>query len=1013
MTRLRLFILVILALVLNVVGETHSAEAEEAQIKAYDDTKNESELYNLIVEKEFKEALKRVQEVPSEAKILIQVLGGSKGVDVVKTGLPLHFAFDVDLPENLPQAKRQATMSQEQADLILALLEENALATVQKDKFGRTPLHLALISPVPPTAKVLTTMLQLYPKSARMQGLQGLTPLHMAVSYPMTTLENVKALLEAYPGASEVLDEDNSLPIHAAAWGGDFPESKSVIELLLKQNPSHLSVSDGDDETILTLMSKYGRTSQEAVRFVLQQDKKAVYRGRDEMEGNTAIHHAVSASYQQNNTVYKPFLEYHKELLKKTNRLGRLPLHIALQRCCAAPEMVQDLIEGFPQGASSRDEQGFLPIHHACNAGVTDVKIVQSLVDIAPESIKMELTTSRSRRGPLPLHLALAYGANQGEAYDTMNEVVEMLLSRYPDAAKIKDPDGDLLPMVQAFISKRSASVLKHFMKLTPNGISAKVYINEGGEKKSTTLLHLFAAQAHAYMEPKDINEIIEVFAAHDPELFRQKDTDGRLPLHMVWLQLETIEASRQALVDALLANNPDAVHVADKQNAPPLTYVAKARDLHGFEKIFAMNPFASAVKSEGGLYPLHFLCNFGATGALSESVDKMMTSLLNQHPAAAGEPDEKGNLPLHFFCKTAGAGHTKTQTIQELINAYPEALNITDENGMLPLQLVGLSAAESDDVNEHDHWAGFNDVLVDMNPSAVSTVREGKLPLPAAIDRTETLSIHRRHPDDHMLRIIRRLYEVYPQGVKEETSKKRNGLHSLLVLLGDMGGMAPTGWSDLTLKVIRDFPELAREKDIHARTPLHIFCLYLGDTAMGLRDHQDNRTRSNIPGLEDTFVALIQAYPDAMDKADQYMLNTLELVTHDRLRYAKGGKRFYNAQILNMMKSYLRRGSDYWKMRNTIENAMTCTELRGALENVKEQVQAKLNELEVEPSNLNAEAHTCKAKTMKLCQACRAEQELLGDVENSLAAYAQIMEERGKDAAEVSGDYYPGGYSY
>ena len=1017
MMLLRLFILTFITLVWNSIAETGVSRgddaAEDVQVKAYNEMRNESELFDLIMEKDFREALKRVKLVPQEASILIEVLGGAKGRDVIKTGLPLHFVFDVDLPQNLPQAKRQDQMSQEQVDLVLALLKENPLATAQVDKFGRIPLHMALMSPVPPPAHVVSAMVQLYPKSLRVQGLQGLTPLHMAVSYPMTTLENIKVILEAYPEAVEVLDEDGSLPIHIAAWGGNFPDSQPVIGLLLKQNPSHLSVSDGDNETILSLMAKYGRTSEEAVRFILLKDDQAVYRFRDDIYGNTAVHDAVIASIQQNNTVYKPFVEYHKELLKKANRLGRLPIHEALQRCCSPTEIVLDLISGFPLGASMRDGQGYLPLHHACNAGVIDVRIVQSLLDKSPASVKVQMTASNLDTGPLPLHLALSHGETSGASYATMNAVIDMLLRRYPEAAKVKDPHGELLPLVQAFISQRSGDVLKQLMNLTPNDVSISVHISEGGEMKSTTLLHMFASQAHTYMKSNEIDAIIETFAALDPTLFSKKDSDGRLPLHMVWIHHDTILESQETLVDSLLARNPDAVYAADNENKLPLSYVALARDWSAFEKIFHLNPFAAAVKSAGGSYPLHFLCGSGASSvAQAASIDEMMTLLLDQYSAAAGEADETGNLPLHFLCKT-GAGQTESQTAQKLITAYPEALTALDENDMLPLQLAVISAAASHDAQDNEYWASFVELLVDANPSAVSKVNAGKTPLPVAIDRMETLSNFRRQENDHMLKIVRRLYEVYPQGIANVTSKERNGLHSLLVLLGDMGGMAPSGWSEFTIQVIHDFPALAKGRDIHARTPLHVFCLFLGDTAMALRDNQDPRTRNNIPGIEDTFVALLQAYPDAMEQTDQYMLTPLELVSHDRLRYAKGGKRFYNAELLNMMKRHLRRGSDFWKMRNTIDTAKTCSELQLALEGAKDLLEAKLNKLEIEPSHLRTEEYTCTARNVERCKSCEREQELLGAVENLLTVYGNVMEEKGKDAAEISGDYYPGGYSY
>jgi ankyrin repeat protein len=988
-------------------SEVPSNDAPEGvKMKSFDEIKNESELYSLIIEKNFSKALERVNRVPAEAKILIKVLGGSKNQEVVKTALPLHFAFEVDIPENLPSTKRLGGMKQAQVDLIAALIKANPLATAQEDKFGRLPLHLALISPNPPPAKIVSAMLKLYPESAKIQGLQDLTPLHMAVAYPMTTLENVEAVLVAFLGATEVEDEDGSLPIHSAAWGGDLPDAKEVMKLLLEQNPAHLSIPDGDGETLLTLMTMYGRTSEEAVRFILDQDHKAVYRYRDEQEGSTILHLAVTSSFEQNNTVYKPFTEMHTDLLKKCNRIGQLPLHALLQRCCATSEMVLDLIEGYPQAVSTPDGHGLLPLHHACNAGVNDLNIVKKLLEISPQSAKVEVNLSDGSKGPLPIHLALSNVATHGHAFEVSNRVIEMLLNAYPEAANIWNPESALLPLHAAFLSKRSASVLLKLMRATTDGISTEVYIQESGERKTTTLLHLFAAQSHTHMEPDDINEIIKAFALSSPEIFSAKDSDGRLPLHMVWMQLETKEESRRALVEGLVTRYPNAVHVADKSNMTPLAYITRARDLYSFEKVFEMNPFAAAVKSDDGMYPLHQACTSGATGRLSQSVDKILTALLQKNPEAAAEPDDSGSLPLHLFCKTAGASHAEPHTIQRLVDAYPDALNITDQNSMLPLQLVAISAVDSEEESDHEYWADFVEVLVDEFPSAVGTVEKGDPALAAILSKMETLSVHRRRDEDHLIRVVKRLYAVYPDAVKEGTTKKRTGLHSLLVLVGDMGAMTPHGWSDITLQAVLDYPELLKVKDSHQRTPLHLFCLYLGDTALGLRDNQDPRTRSRVTSeMERLFLALIKGYPEALDETDEYGYTPQDLASHDRLRYSKGGRRFYRSEIVNMMKRYLRRGSDYWKMKVAIESSPNCTAVAAALSEASEKLVAKLNEFEVEPSNLSND-YECGSQSIDLCKACPREVKLLGRVENNLATYAEFMEERSKDANEISGEY-------
>jgi ankyrin repeat protein len=983
---------------------------KKEEVAAFIETRNESELYNLIIERDFGSALQRVLEHPSESKILINVLGGPKGIDVVNFGLPLHFAFSVDIPENLPQAKRHVVMPEDQVLLILALLKENPLATKQKNKFGHFPLHLALLSPIIPPENVILKMIKFNPNSLRVVSSQGQTALHMAVSYPMTSMNNIEIILKEYPEAVEVRDEDDSLPIHIAAWGGNYPESKAIIEVLLEENPSHLSIADGDNETILSLMAKYGRTSEDSIRFILEQDKIAIYKYRDKLDGNTLLHHAVISSFQQNSTVYKPILEFHKDLLKKVNIFGRLPIHVALLRCCISTTLLMTLLEGYPQGASYQDGAGFLPIHYACSVGVKQTNLVAKLIDHLPSSVRAEGSNSKSEKGRLPLHLALAHGATQGDLYSTMNEVIQILIERYPEAVNLRDPKGDILPIVQAFLTRRSPEVIIKMMELTPESLSSEVVINESGKEKSTTLLHLFSAQGHGYMEPKDIIEIINKFALQDPQLFRKPDSDGRLPLHMVWMQFESIAGSRQAMVDLLLSHNPGAVHVADKEGFLPLMYLLRAKDLNSFDKIFPLNPFAASMKSMESLYPLHILCGFGAAGVFTDGIDKMITTLLDRYPAAAAEPDKHGNYPLHFLCKTAGSNHVETRTVQKLIDAYPDVLALSDENDMSPLQLAVLSAVYSHMENEHYYWASLIDLLIDKYPQAVKEVQAGSLPISIAIDKLETLSIHRRNDNDFMLKVIQRLYVINPEGIKSTISKNRNGLHALLALLGDMGGMAPQGWTDFVMEVIRDFPELASQQDIHQRTPLHVFCLYLGDTAIGMRENQDIRTRSNSPQLEEAFIASIKVYTDALDQLDQYRSTPVNIVSHKRLRYAKGGKRFYNSELINMMKRHLRKGKQFWEWRSAVDAAGNCTELRMILEEANMWLKKEMDSLEIDVNQITYENNVCRNETV---QCCIDEQEMLGYFEMALQLYGGKMEEMGKDESEISGDYYPGGFSY
>lgn len=204
---------------------------------------------------------------------------------------------------------------------IKALFRLNPRALIQKDFKKRALLHLAVASQVPPPVTVIKAFMKVNPQSLKTRDDNDRLPLHSAVVAPMTTFANVEAIVDAYPGAVDLTDKDDALPVHLAAWGGGGPDALPVIELLVRHNSKSLSLKDGDEETVLTLMSKYGQTSEEAIDFVLKQDPKAILRDRVEKEGSAPLHYAVSAALGENSTIYAPILRSDPTAGEKINRL--------------------------------------------------------------------------------------------------------------------------------------------------------------------------------------------------------------------------------------------------------------------------------------------------------------------------------------------------------------------------------------------------------------------------------------------------------------------------------------------------------------------------------------------------------------------------------------------------------------------------------------------------------------------------------------------------------------------
>jgi hypothetical protein len=82
--------------------------------------------------------------------------------------------------------------------------------------------------------------------------------------------------------------------------------------------------------------------------------------------------------------------------VQTTNINGNLPLHFACARA-ASLEVVQYLVEQWPEAVKKTDIYGYLPLHHACQ-NKTPLELMQYLVEQWPEAVK---TTDVSGKTPL------------------------------------------------------------------------------------------------------------------------------------------------------------------------------------------------------------------------------------------------------------------------------------------------------------------------------------------------------------------------------------------------------------------------------------------------------------------------------------------------------------------------------------------------------------------------------------------------------------------------------------
>jgi len=129
---------------------------------------------------------------------------------------------------------------------------------------------------------------------------------------------------------------------------------------------------------------------------------------------------------------------------RRKNDRGNLPLHSAAS-FRAPVEVIEGLLESYPEAASVTNNYGNLPLHFtAWKKGPLDC--MKLLLQVFPEG-----AAQRNNHGNLPLHYAAHYNAPV--------EVVESLYHAYPDAARQKNNDSNT-PLDLAVADGASSNVV-------------------------------------------------------------------------------------------------------------------------------------------------------------------------------------------------------------------------------------------------------------------------------------------------------------------------------------------------------------------------------------------------------------------------------------------------------------------------------------------------------------------------------------------------------------------------
>jgi ankyrin repeat protein len=329
-------------------------------------------------------------------------------------------------------------------------------AEVEKDKSGWMPLHVALKKKASPD--IITMIFKAFPKAAEVRDSWGSLPLHCAL-LRLASVDVINVLLKAYPEAAEVPMIGGWLPLHYALLQ---EASKDVINMLYKAYPKAVQVQNEYGNFPL----HYACTSQ----FYLRDSS---------LEVLNLLIAAYPEGIDAKDREDKLPSDYLKDAISDENGTEHLYLLHAAVIGGFSTSLVKLLLQAFPESCMQKDNDGKVPLHHACASRATNFfEVVMALLH-ADEGSKNIV----DNQGRTPMQVLKCTASHQDEnkmlllhhlaaSSDCLTEEsVLFLVNANPDS--IRTPDKyDMLPFHHACLNRAlSLDVLMLFVSLYPEGV--------------------------------------------------------------------------------------------------------------------------------------------------------------------------------------------------------------------------------------------------------------------------------------------------------------------------------------------------------------------------------------------------------------------------------------------------------------------------------------------------------------------------------------------------------------
>ena len=430
--------------------------------------------------------------------------------------------------------------------------------------------------------------------------------------------------------------------------------TEGIIRPLLEYFPD--AVSTGEDGwRSLYYACENKNVTLNIIRLIVEAAPDHSLRILHHEDGRTLLHYLC-----ENDQVDKAaaleilnlLIEKYPEAVRHTDDFGNLPIHLAI--VSRNHELYRVLIEAYPGSVSVPDAGGMLPLHNACRNG--SLATVEYMYDLYPDAI-----IHASTQGHYPIHFAIM---GMGRLYRTdpitAAEIVQFLLNCDPNQKLIQLRGRSLLHYACSSIYESPS--IEAGMKVVKLLFDAHPEAIEDDEFAADTNRY------HPHVQSFINNELVYARQANDHRLMMMMtpDDNGQLPLHTA-LQNNV----RLGSIKLLVNGNPSAVRATDNNLAMPLHIACKHHDSAGVvQYLNECHTLALEAVDRQGNTALHYACRRAKHDMIALLLAKSFVSRRNAHD----------KLPIHLLWESNQVSDRESLEYMEcvfrLLRADPEMIN-------------------------------------------------------------------------------------------------------------------------------------------------------------------------------------------------------------------------------------------------------------------------------------------------------------------------------------------------